>query len=119
MSEERNRVNLSLDSGTLDILKEAANHSGVKVAGIVSRLLGAHMSELAEYLEWMDAQAKGSRKHEYGKNLLVSYGPESLVEAIRQIDPTWKFKCEEFEEGIRSSKTVGLDNLERKEEGAV
>lgn len=100
----RNRVNLSLDAETFQLLKEVSDQSGDSVAGIVSQLLGAHMQELSEYVYWMESLKPGSRKHEFGKGFIKNYGPESLIEAIEQFDPTYRTKGKEFEAGFTSGK---------------
>lgn len=100
----RNRVNLSLDVETFQLLKEVSDQSGDSVAGIVSTMLEAHMQELSEYVIWMESLEPGSRKHEFGKGFIKNYGPESLIEAIKQFDPTYKTKGEEFEAYCSSRK---------------
>ena len=100
MPSTKQRVNLTLDDDTYEMLSCASKLTGVPVAGIVTRFLGAHMEELSEFMRWLEAQEEESRKHKFGKNFLISYGPETLIEAIRQIDPAWKFASELFEEGL-------------------
>lgn len=100
----RNRVNLSLDAETYQLLKEVSDQSGDTVAGIVSTLLGSHMEELSEYVIWMESLKQGSRKHDFGKGFIKNYGPEDLVQAIKQFDPTYITKGEEFVAGCSSPK---------------
>jgi hypothetical protein len=100
MPSDKPRVMLTLDAETHDFLKEIADLTGVPVAGIISRLLGAHLYELEEYLAWLSKQ-KDPRKLMFGKNLLQSYGPDDLIEGIRRLDPKHKFADERFEEAMR------------------
>ena len=118
MPSNKQRVNLTLDDDTYEMLSCASKLTGVPVAGIVTRFLGAHMVELSEFLRWLEAQDKGSRKHEFGKNFLISYGPETLKQAIEQIDPTWKFASDLFEEGLTKDplSTEAAAQVSEKEE---
>lgn len=46
-----------------------------------------------EYYEWLEKQ-KDSKMKVLGKNLLQSYGPDSLFEGIRRLDPKHEFESE-------------------------
>jgi hypothetical protein len=100
MPSDKPRVMLTLDEETFDFLREVAGISDVPVAGIISRLLGSHLQDLAEYHEWLSKQTD-PRKIMLGKNLLQSYGPETLMEGIRRLDPNHKFVGERFEEELQ------------------
>ena len=91
---DKSRVMLSIDPKIYEWLQEVANTTDLSVAGIVTRLLSAHLYELDEYHEWLKAQTN-PRLHMQGKNLLRSYGSESLIEGIRRLDPQYVFKFEQ------------------------
>jgi hypothetical protein len=97
---DKPRVMVTLDHDIHEMLDEVATMTGLTVAGIIARFMGAHLEELAEYIEWMRKQKKGSLGQVRGRNLLVSYGPENLLQGIRDLDPGHKFISQAFQEQI-------------------
>ena len=41
----------------------------------------------------------------------MSYGPESLLEGIRRLDPTFMSAAEKFTDEVRNSPITSLDDL--------
>jgi hypothetical protein len=66
-----------------------ATATGLSASDIGSRLLSAHLSELWELRTFLEAHPIGSERHERGKNLLTSFGPESILSGIRRIAPEY------------------------------
>jgi hypothetical protein len=101
MPTDKPRVMLTLDPDTHALFQKLADEAGLSVSGVIGRFLGAHMHEAAEYLEWIEKQKKATSKHALGKNLMVSYGPDDLIEGIRRLDPKHKFIYERFNDSIK------------------
>ncbi len=95
------RVMATVHEETLASLQEASKKTGLSVSAIVKRALMGFTEELDEYLKWLDTHKPGTRMRAYGENLLISYGPESLREGIRRLDPTYKFGDERFVESLK------------------
>lgn len=95
------RVMAAVHAETLASLQEASKKTGLSVSAIVKRALMGFTEELDEYLKWLDTQKPGTRMRAYGENLLVSYGPESLREGIRRLDPTYKFSDQQYSESLK------------------
>lgn len=100
MPTDKPRVMLTLDPETHALFQKVAAEAGLSVSGVISRFLGAHLHEAAEYLEWIEQQKKASSRHALGKNLMVSYGPDDLIQGIRKLDPKHKFVYERFNASI-------------------
>lgn len=106
------RVMATVHRETYQLLQEAAEKTGVSVSGIVARALNPFADELVEYLRWLNSIEPGSRKHMYAVNLLASFGPETLREGIRRLDPSHVFADEEFERHLRAkqNESQGTNN---------
>jgi hypothetical protein len=96
MPTDKPRVMLTLDPDTHQILKEIADETGVPVAKIIGKLMGAHLHELAEYAEWLKKEKDLTMKL-LGRHLIECYGPDDLIAGIRRIDPKHKFVSDQFE----------------------
>lgn len=90
-----------MDDDSEELVRKLSSETGVSSDGIISRVFGASMPQLSEYLTWMLTLEKGSDLHQKGKNLVISYGPESLVEGIKRLDPEYQTLTQLFVESIK------------------
>ena len=83
---------ITLEPTTYELLQKLDQLTGLSPSSTINRLLGAHMHELWEYRDWLAKQPVGSSKRALGANLLISYGPDDLMQGIRKIDPKHRFE---------------------------
>lgn len=107
MPTDKKRLSVTLDDPTAELLAWLSAQTGLSESGIVNRLLGAHVEELWEYRTWLEKQAQGTAKLGMGLNLLVSYGPEGLVDGIKRLDPGYQTMGEAFAATIQNDATGG------------
>jgi hypothetical protein len=58
-------------------------------------MLGGQLHDLSEYSEWLTTLTDSKMKM-LGKNLLLSYGPDTLLTGIRGLDPKHEFMYEKL-----------------------
>ena len=100
MPTAKPRVMVTLDPEAFALLSSLGEQTGQSLSSIVNKLLGAHIADLSEYDHWLRQLPDGPVKAR-GKYILHSYGPDTLVDAIKQIDPTYETYSEKFERGVR------------------
>lgn len=93
----KTRFMISLDKYTEDLLNELQEYTNLSPAQTIQKLLPSHLEELHTYLAWLKqpTQVK-SLKSQLGPFLLHSYGPESLIEGIKKLDPTYETEADKF-----------------------
>ena len=97
------RLTLSLDEDSLSLLTELETFTGLSPAQTIQKLFPAHLEELHEYLRWLKQVPEGSSiQRNLGKYLLHNYGPDSLITAIKRVDPTYQTEAEKFSAGLKS-----------------
>lgn len=106
MPNPSNRLTVTLDEDSIDLLKRLQAFTKLTPAATVAILFPAHLEELWEYLTWMEQLPDGpSQLRSRGVHLLHSYGPQSLIEGIAQLDPTYKTEGQRFADSLK--KTPG------------
>lgn len=95
-----NRFTIALDDDTFELLKNLETFTGLTPAQTVAKLFPAHLHELWEYLTWLQQLEKPSRIYSLGRNLLASYGPSSLIDDIKRLDPDYKTEGDRFAAGL-------------------
>ena len=91
------RLSLSLDYDTAELLARLQTFTGLSPAATVQKLLPSHLEELWTYLTWLEQLPPGpSMTRSLGLNLIQSYGPDTLIDAIKKLDPTYKTEGEKF-----------------------
>jgi len=63
---------------------------------IINRLLSSHLSSLWELRSFLESQRVGTETYEQGLNLLVSFGPEPIMDGIKRIAPDYVTMVEQF-----------------------
>jgi hypothetical protein len=86
MPTDKQRIMVSLDEATYELLQNLNEMTGVPISTIIVKVLGGHLHELWEYHDWLKRQPKGSRNRSLGVNLLQSYGPDALLDGVRRLD---------------------------------
>ena len=94
---------ISLDDDSADLLTRLQTFTGLSPAQTIQKLFPAHLEELWAYLTWLEQlPSDASLQSKLGPHLLQSYGPESLLESIKKLDPTYQPEGEKFAQGIKS-----------------
>ena len=111
--KRRPRLMISLDDDSLELLRRLEAFTGLSPAQTIQKIFPAHVQELWEYLTWLEQLPKTrSVQRDLGPFLLHSYGPDSLIDAIKRIDPTYQTDGDKFDSGLRNS----ANNAETKNE---
>lgn len=96
MAGKNNRFTIALDDDTTELLKVLEGFTGSTPAQTVAKMFPAHLDELWEYRTWLEQLEKPSRLYSLGCNLLQSYGPGSLIDDIKRLDPDYKTEGDKF-----------------------
>jgi hypothetical protein len=105
MAPKTNRFTIALDDDSTQLLKMMEEFTGFTPAQTIAKTFPAHLEEFWYYLTWLQQLPEGpSRLRSLGCSLLQSYGPNSLVEDIKRIDPEYKAESDKL---ATSRKTEG------------
>lgn len=89
------RMTLSIDPNTMELLTRLQKFTGLSPAQTIQKLLPSHLADLWSYLTWLEQLPKDcSKPNRLGSLLLHSYGPETLRQGIRELDPTYVSEVE-------------------------
>lgn len=100
-----NRITVQLDEDSIALLKEVQEVSGMTPPQTIAKLWPSHMADLWEYVTWLKQLPPGpSRLRSLGRAMLQSYGPNTLVQNIKAIDPTYVTDAEKFAQGLKDVK---------------
>ena len=87
MSPQPNRLTISLDADSMELLRSLQTFTGMSPAQIIQKIFPAHLPELHAYRGWLQQLPKDSSlKSTMGPHLLQSYGPESLIQSMEKLD---------------------------------
>jgi hypothetical protein len=93
VTQRKPRFMISLDDDSAELLTRLQEFTGLSPAQTVQKLFPSHLKELHSYLVWLEQLPKdASLRSKLGPHLLQSYGPETLMESVKQLDPTYKPK---------------------------
>lgn len=102
MTDRPNRLTVTLDEDSIDLLKRLQEFTRMTPASTVATLFPAHLHELWEYLTWLEQLPEGpSQMRSRGIHLIHNYGPENLVEKIAALDPSYKTEAQRFAERVK------------------
>lgn len=105
MATQPNRLTVALDENSIELLRALETHTGLSPAQILVKLFPSHLEDLWTYREWLEQLPEGpSARRNLGVNLLQSYGPETLREAIRRIDPAYVTEAEKFAQSLKDGQ---------------
>lgn len=79
---------ITFDPSTFAVLQEAASATGLTFSHIVDQLMRPHMTELMEFIDWLESQEGDAR--ELAIENLRDYGPEDLITTMKRLDPTYQ-----------------------------
>lgn len=92
-----NRLTVHLDEDSISLLRRLETHTGMSPSATLAKLFPAHLEELWEYLTWLDNLPEGDNPMRHRGELLIhSYGPRSLIDDIKTIDPLYRTPAERF-----------------------
>ena len=109
----RKRINLTVDDDQYELVARISEQTGLSAAAIVETMFNAHLADLHEYADWMDQLPEGNNPlRERGAYLLHSFGPGTLVDDIKQVDPTYRTFTDRFIAGeyMRPNKNKNKNN---------
>lgn len=102
MALKTHRFTVALDDDSVNLLKMLEEFTGFTPAQTISKLFPSHLHELWTYLTWLQELPEGpSRLRSIGCSLLQSYGPGSLIEDIKRLDPTYVTEGERFARSLK------------------
>lgn len=102
MATQPNRLTLALDEDSIALLRRIEALTGTTPPQTIAKLWPSHLPDLWEYVVWLEQLPQGpSRLRSLGRNMLQSYGPETLVQSIKNLDPTYVTEGEKFTQGIK------------------
>lgn len=82
---------ISLDFEDTELLRRLEVHTELSPAQIIQKLFPAHLKELHFYADWLDQlPERPTKAQSIGRFLLQSYGPESLIESVKTLDPNYQ-----------------------------
>lgn len=102
-------MNIKLDTDTAELIDWHAKTAGLPANEIIEKLLGAHLHELWELRTFLEAHPTGTEEYERGKNLLISFGPDSVLSGIKQIAPTYKTLETQFLQSVEATGKASSD----------
>lgn len=103
MVSQPNRLTVTLDEDSLALLRALEEHTGLSPAQTLVKLWPSHLDDMWTYLTWLEQLPAGpSQRRSLGLNLLQSYGPSTLREGIRQIDPGYQTEAEKFAADLKN-----------------
>lgn len=101
MPNPPNRLTFALDEDSIELLKRLQKITRMTPANTVASLFPSHLNELWEYLTWLEQLPEGpSQMRSRGIHLIHSYGPQTLLQGIAQLDPNYKSEGQHFLDGI-------------------
>lgn len=99
------RLTLSLDDDSIDLLNRLQTFTGMSPAQTLQKLWPSHLQELHEYLVWLEQLPPGkSLQRTVGPHLLQSYGPETLIQSIKSLDPSYVTEGDRLAHSIENKK---------------
>ena len=98
MSEtQTSRVTVTLTPEETELFKRLKAFTGLSPAQAIQKLLPSHLEELWAYLAWLEKLSeRPTNAQKLGPYLLQSYGPETLIQGIKHLDPTYETEGEKF-----------------------
>ncbi len=101
MPKTSNELTVQLDADSVELLLQLETLTGLPPGATLSRLFPSHLEELWEYRHWLESLPPGAvAQRELGSMLLQSYGPSSLIEDIKRIDPSFMPLAQKFVDGL-------------------
>ena len=80
-------IKINLDEQTAELIEWHAAATGLTVSDLIDRLLLPQLAPLHELRALMETHKADVALHEQAANLLVSFGPESIMDGIKRIAP--------------------------------
>lgn len=91
-------ISINLDEDTATIIAKLAAHTDLSINDIICRLVDGHLPELHEIDAFLEAHPAGAGSlHEQAANILISYGPEPIMDGIARIAPHYETLAARFD----------------------
>jgi len=106
MATNPNRLTVALDEDSIQLLRKIEALTGLSPGATVAKLFPSHLEELWSYVAWLESlpDSDHALRHQ-GLHLLQSYGPLTLIDDIKRLDPTFKTPGERFAESANGTKS--------------
>jgi hypothetical protein len=102
-TKRKPRFMISLDDDSAELLTRLQKFTGLSPAQAIQKLLPSHLPELFDYLTWLEKLPKdGSAKSQLGPFLMHNYGPDTLTQAIKKLDPAHQTEGEKFAASVQA-----------------
>ena len=95
-----NTLAITLDNELVELFRCVTAQTGMSTQDVIRKLIPAHLHELWELVHYLEALSQKSKHKQRAKCLLQNYGPDSLVDALKRLDSTYKTAQERFEERL-------------------
>lgn len=107
-TQRKPRFMISLNEDSATLLHRLEEFTGLSPAQTIQKLFTAHFGELHDYLTWLEQLPKdGSAKSQLGPFLMHNYGPETLTQAIKKLDPGHLTESDKFAAELANEITKG------------
>lgn len=102
-----NRLTVTLDADSLELLRRIEKITAMSPSATLTKLLSSHLGELWTYVEWFeqlpDDAASKALQHR-ARYLPQNYGPGSLIDDIKELDPTYQTPAEKLAEQVTAAR---------------
>ena len=95
-----NTFAITLDNELVELFRCVTAQTGMSTQDVIRKLIPAHLHELWELVKYLEALPQKSKHIQRARSLLQNYGPDSLIDALKRLDSTYKTPQERFEEGL-------------------
>jgi hypothetical protein len=80
-------MRVEIDDEIEYLLESLSDFTGLSPSEIVTKLLTGHLGELFEYEALLESCKGNHAMFQEAVNLLVSYGPDTLLQGIKRVQP--------------------------------
>lgn len=105
-----NRFTVTMDADSMELLRRIEKITGMSPSAIVTKLFSSHLEELWVYVEWFeqlpDDAASKALQHR-AKYLMQNYGPGTLIDDLKALDPTYQTPAEKLAEQVAALRKGG------------
>lgn len=97
-----NTFTVVLDEDAAELIHRLHRLTGATTGEIIEKLLLAQLSDFWEYLTYLEQLPPTGLRWERAVRLIHGYGPTTLVDDIKRIDPSYVTQAERLMQGVRA-----------------